>query len=88
MVERFCLWLQAIKKHEDSHKQYRAKLLKEGNIKEDQLDGIDKNVQNILQKAFEEAKVLFVPGCLHCCMLFMLLWPEMSHPHAASQVCC
>lgn len=49
--------LQAIKQHDDSHKQYRAKLLKEGKIKEDQLDGIDQNVQKILQKAFEEAKV-------------------------------
>ncbi len=51
-------WMQAIRAHEDSHKQYAKRLLKEGNIKQDQLDKIDKNVHNILQKAFEEAKVL------------------------------
>ena len=50
--------MQAIRAHEDSHKQYAKRLLKEGNIKQDQLDKIDKNVHNILQKAFEEAKVL------------------------------
>ena len=48
----------AIRAHEVSHKQYAKRLLKEGNIKQDQLDKIDKNVHNILQKAFEEAKVL------------------------------
>ncbi|KAL0048536.1 hypothetical protein WJX82_005284 [Trebouxia sp. C0006] len=50
------LMYQAIRAHEDSHKQYAKRLLKEGNIKQDQLDKIDKNVHNILQKAFEEAK--------------------------------
>lgn len=49
--------LQAIRQHEDSHKQYAKRLLKEGSIKQDQLDQIDQNVQKILQKAFEEAKV-------------------------------
>ena len=72
LVKHPALHLQAIKKHEDSHKQYRAKLLKEGNIKEDQLDAIDKNVQNILQKAFEEAKVLCVPDCPYCMLLMPL----------------
>jgi 2-oxoglutarate dehydrogenase complex dehydrogenase (E1) component-like enzyme len=57
--------MQAIRAHEDSHKQYAKRLLKEGNIKQDQLDKIDKNVHNILQKAFEEAKVLLCIQHLH-----------------------
>ena len=65
-----CLCVQAIKQHEDSHKQYRAKLLKEGKIKEDQLDSIDKNVHNFLQKAFEEAKAsLLCCAALRCAVL-------------------
>ena len=57
--------MQAIRQHEDSHKQYAKCLLKEGNIKQDQLDQIDQNVQKILQKAFEEAKVR-LHSAKHC----------------------
>lgn len=48
--------MQAIRAHKDSHKQYTERLLAEGNIKQEQLDQINGNVQGILQKAFEEAK--------------------------------
>lgn len=51
--------MQAIRAHKDSHKQYTERLLAEGNIKKEQLDKINDNVHNILQKAFEEAKASF-----------------------------